>query len=65
MLGLGVGELLLIGAVGMLLFGSKRLPELGSSMGKAITNFKKGLSEHSVDKEEESSQRPTEKLPPS
>lgn len=43
MFGLGMGEGLILLAVVVLLFGGKKLPELGSSMGKALTNFKKGL----------------------
>lgn len=42
-MGLGVPELLIIGGVVVLLFGTRKLPQLGSSLGKAITNFKKGL----------------------
>lgn len=40
---LGMGELVLILAIALLLFGSKRLPELATGMGKAIKNFKRGL----------------------
>ena len=32
-------------AIAALLFGGKKLPELGKGMGEAIKNFKKGLSE--------------------
>lgn len=39
---LGPGELLVVGLVAVLLFG-KRLPEVGRSLGKGITEFKKGL----------------------
>jgi len=45
MFGLGMGEGLIIFAVVVLLFGGKKLPQLGSAMGKAITNFKSGLSD--------------------
>jgi sec-independent protein translocase protein TatA len=45
MLGLGTTELLVIAGCIVLLFGGKKLPQLGRSMGSAITNFKKGLSE--------------------
>lgn len=38
-------ELILILAVLVLLFGAKKLPELGGSIGKTITNFKKGVAE--------------------
>lgn len=41
----GGGELLLIAAVIMLLFGAKKLPEFARSLGKAKTEFKKGLDE--------------------
>lgn len=45
MLGLGTTEIIIIAFVIVLLFGGKRLPQLGRSMGSAITNFKKGLGE--------------------
>jgi sec-independent protein translocase protein TatA len=40
---LGMGELVLILAIALLLFGSKKLPELASGMGKAIKNFRHGI----------------------
>lgn len=42
MFGLSGGHLLIL-AVIVLLFGNKRLPELGSALGKGIGAFKKGL----------------------
>lgn len=45
MLGLSPLELGVIALVVVLLFGTKRLPELGSGVGKAITNFKKAYRE--------------------
>ncbi|MPZ72916.1 MAG: twin-arginine translocase TatA/TatE family subunit [Nitriliruptorales bacterium] len=36
---------LIILLVAVLLFGAKKLPDLASSMGKSITNFKKGMKE--------------------
>ncbi len=44
MFGLGVTELLIIFGIVVLLFGARRLPELGSGVGKAIKNFKAGVS---------------------
>jgi sec-independent protein translocase protein TatA len=41
---LGMGEILMVLAIVLLLFGATRLPQLGSSMGKAIRNFKRGFS---------------------
>ncbi|HEY8278468.1 MAG TPA: twin-arginine translocase TatA/TatE family subunit [Bdellovibrionota bacterium] len=42
MYGLSLGHLVIVLVV-VLLFGSRRLPELGSAMGKGIRAFKKGL----------------------
>jgi sec-independent protein translocase protein TatA len=36
----------------VLLFGAKKLPDLGSSLGKSIKNFKKGLNEPADDDDE-------------
>lgn len=41
---MGIGELAVIFAIMVLLFGAKRLPALADGMGKAIRNFKRGLS---------------------
>ena len=45
MFGFGVPELLIIGSIVMLVFGVGKLPEIGSSFGKAISNFKKAADE--------------------
>ena len=45
---LGFMEILLILVAVLLLFGARRLPEIGASMGKSIREFKRGLSD--VDK---------------
>lgn len=42
---LGVWEILLILVVVMLLFGARRLPEIGSSIGKGIREFKRSLTD--------------------
>jgi sec-independent protein translocase protein TatA len=42
--GLGATELLIILAIIVVLFGARRLPEIGSGLGKAIKNFKSGVS---------------------
>jgi sec-independent protein translocase protein TatA len=39
----GAPELLIILAVVLLLFGSKKLPELARSMGRATKEFRKGI----------------------
>jgi sec-independent protein translocase protein TatA len=43
-MGLKWTEILLILFALMLLFGASRLPQMGSSLGQAIRNFKKGFS---------------------
>lgn len=43
MFGLSLGHILILSVV-VLLFGSRRLPELGSALGKGMNAFKKGLS---------------------
>jgi sec-independent protein translocase protein TatA len=40
---LGMGEILVLLALALLLFGAKRLPEIGRSAGSAIREFKKGF----------------------
>ncbi|MBT4791821.1 MAG: twin-arginine translocase TatA/TatE family subunit [Halobacteriovoraceae bacterium] len=45
MFGLGSTELIVIAFIVVLLFGGRKLPQLGRSMGSAITNFKKGLND--------------------
>ena len=42
---LGFPEILLILVVVLLLFGAKRLPEIGASIGKGIREFKRSLSD--------------------
>ena len=43
--GLGMQELLVILAIVMLLFGGKKLPEVGRNLGKAIRGFKQAENE--------------------
>ena len=44
MFGIGVQELMIILVIGLVLFGPIKLPQLGSGLGKAIRDFKKGIS---------------------
>jgi len=37
---LGAGELILILAIALVIFGPAKLPEIGKSLGEAINNFK-------------------------
>jgi sec-independent protein translocase protein TatA len=51
---IGFKEILIVLIIAFLLFGGRRLPELGRGLGKGITNFRKALSdiEHSDEKSE-------------
>ena len=42
---LGPGEMVFVMLVLLLIFGAKRLPELGSGLGKGIREFKKSMRE--------------------
>jgi len=42
---LGMGELLVILIVVLLLFGSKKIPEIAQGLGKGIREFKKSIKE--------------------
>lgn len=44
MFGMGIQELLIILVIALVLFGPTKLPQIGSGLGKAIRDFKKGLS---------------------
>jgi len=52
---LGWQELILIFLVVLLLFGAKRLPEMGKALGKGIREFKNAMREieKDIDKDEE------------
>lgn len=45
MFGAHMPELIIILVVALVIFGPKRLPEIGSGMGRAIRNFKKGVDD--------------------
>lgn len=49
MFGLGLPEILLILVIALLIFGAARLPEIGRSLGKALSEFKKGMQGLSSD----------------
>ena len=43
--GIGLPELAVIAAIGLLVFGPKRLPELGKTLGKTLKGFQSASSE--------------------
>ena len=50
MFGFGHWEILIVLVIALIIFGAGKLPEIGSGIGNAIRNFKKGVAE--VEKEE-------------
>jgi len=52
-LGLGWAEVSVIGVVALLIFGPKKIPELGSALGKTLKGFKEEMTPPSEDEEQE------------
>jgi len=50
MFGLGFQELLIILAIALIIFGPAKLPQIGSGLGKAIRDFKKGIRDEESEK---------------
>ncbi|MDX6473411.1 MAG: sec-independent protein translocase protein TatA [Gaiellaceae bacterium] len=46
---IGFPELLLLGLVVLLVFGPKRLPEMGRSLGRGMKEFKNSVTDHHED----------------
>lgn len=63
--GFGMGELIVIFLVVLLLFGAKRLPEIGSSLGKGIREFKGSIREIENEIKTPDTHRSTPPPPPS
>lgn len=53
-------EWIILLALVLLLFGSKKLPELARGLGKSITNFKSGLHESADDEAETTAEQKKE-----
>ena len=45
MFGIGLQELSVILLIALIIFGPTKLPQVGSGLGKAIRDFKKGVSD--------------------
>lgn len=48
---IGFPELLLLGLVALLVFGPKRLPEIGRSLGRGLREFKHSVSDDKAEPE--------------
>ncbi|MGH7853392.1 MAG: twin-arginine translocase TatA/TatE family subunit [Candidatus Binatia bacterium] len=64
MFGLGVPELMVILVIALVIFGPSKLPQIGSGLGKAIRDFKKGVTGgEDDDASKENKQDPPKDLP--
>jgi sec-independent protein translocase protein TatA len=56
MFGLGLPEMGIVAVVAILIFGPKKIPELGNALGKTLRSFKDGISQaddEAIDKEKD------------
>lgn len=54
--GLGPWELAIILAIVLIVFGAGKLPQIGSALGQAIKNFKKGIKGEKKEKDDDAAQ---------
>lgn len=57
---IGTTELLLIGAIALLLFGGKKLPEMMNGLGQGVREFKKGVNDINTSIEEDTKKESAE-----
>ena len=62
--GIGIWEILILLLVVLLVFGPKRLPEMGRSLGKGMREFKDSISGKDDDDDEAVHHRLAQELPP-
>ena len=63
MFGLGVPELMVILVIALVIFGPSKLPQIGSGLGKAIRDFKKGVTGGEDDESDKEPKKDTKDLP--
>jgi sec-independent protein translocase protein TatA len=56
--GIGLPEILIVAAVVVLLFGARKLPEVARSLGRARSEFRKGLEESTSEEEKAKAEEP-------
>jgi sec-independent protein translocase protein TatA len=61
MFGLGVPELMVILVIALVIFGPSKLPQIGSGLGKAIRDFKKGVTGGDDDEAEKETKKDSPK----
>jgi sec-independent protein translocase protein TatA len=57
---IGLPEILVVLVIALIIFGPKRLPELGRSVGKGIREFRSSISGNDDDDEEEPPAKPAQ-----
>jgi sec-independent protein translocase protein TatA len=59
MFGMGLQELVIILVIALVIFGPSKLPQIGSGLGKAIRDFRKGVSGDDSEKATEEAKKDT------
>ncbi|NEO29193.1 MAG: twin-arginine translocase TatA/TatE family subunit [Symploca sp. SIO3C6] len=52
MFGLGWSEVVVIGIIGLVIFGPKKIPEIGSALGKTLRGFKNEMNKPASEQED-------------
>lgn len=55
MFNLGWTEVVIVGVVAILIFGPKKIPELGGTFGKTLRSFKEGITKSGNDEDDHAS----------
>ncbi len=58
MFGLGLSEILVILVIFLVLFGAKKLPDIGEGLGKTVREIRKIKAEKKADKEKKEKEKP-------
>ncbi|MEG3859834.1 twin-arginine translocase TatA/TatE family subunit [Microcoleus sp. herbarium12] len=64
MFGLGLPEMGIIAVVAILIFGPKKIPELGNALGKTLRSFKEGVGQADDESALKENQKQEEGQPP-
>lgn len=58
MFGLGWPEVVIIGIAALVIFGPKKIPEMGSALGKTLRGFKQEMNKPTSEQDEEDQDKP-------
>ena len=56
MFGLGLPEVAIIGIAALVIFGPKKIPEMGSALGKTLRGFKQEMNKPTSDEQDDQEQ---------